>query len=177
MRLFNSIGCVVICLAIVLSVAGCAGNEPSKQTTDGGTNASTPVLENKEQVFSINETAVFETLKITATEMKESKGKSFFEPEAGNVFIGVNFTIENISNEEQSISSILLFDAYADDISCDQSFTAATVFGKGVDGTIAPGKKIIGWYAVEAPENWQKLELDVKASWLSNTDARFVFTK
>ena len=46
-----------------------------------------------------------------------------------------------------------------------------------LDGTIAPGKKIIGWYAVEIPENWKTLELNVQSEWLSSTSANFVFNK
>ena len=176
MKLFRKIICLLVCLVLCLSLAGCVEDAPMKET--GGNESDSSVSnEPKEQVFALNETAVFEELKITANEIKESNGESFFEPETGNVFVGVNFTIENISDEEQNVSSLLLFDAYVDDISCDYSFAATTVFKQGVDGTIAPGKKIVGWYAVEVPENWQKLELDVQANWLSSVNARFEFTK
>ena len=174
MKLFKNIICTAICLLLALALVGCFEDTPKKETNSV---TSTPVTETKDEVFALNETAVFENLKITATEIKESKGSSFLNPEAGNVFIGVNFTIENISNEEQAISSLLLFDAYADDVSCEYSITGATDFKKTVDGTIAAGKKIIGGYVVEAPENWQKLELDVKSEWLSSVNARFEFTK
>lgn len=176
MKLFKNIICVILCLVLCFSLAGCVDDAPTKETGGNDSDSST-ATEPKEQVFALNETAVFDDLKITATEIKESKGESFLEPDAGNVFVGVNFTIENISDEEQNISSLLLFDAYADDISCDYSFTAATVFKQGVDGTIAPGKKIVGWYSVEVPENWQKLELDVQAQLFSSANARFEFTK
>lgn len=176
MKLFKKIICLIVCLALCFSLAGCVEDAPTKET--GGSESNSSVSdEPKDQVFALNETAVFDDLKITATEVKESKGESFLEPDAGNVFVGVNFTIENISDEEQTVSSLLLFDAYVDDISCDYSFTGATAFKQGVDGTIAPGKKIVGWYAVEVPENWQKLELDVQANWLSSVNARFEFTK
>ena len=72
----------------------------------------------------------------------------------------------------------MLFDAYVDDVACDLSFTASAAFdGNSLDGTIAPGKKIIGWYAVEVPADWAELELDVKANWLSSSTAKFVFNK
>ena len=90
----------------------------------------------------------------------------------------MKFTIENISGEDQSISSILLFDAYVDGVKCDYSFSAACSFLDGtLDGTITPGKKLVGWYAVEAPESWKELELQVRSNWLSNKRAEFVFAK
>lgn len=101
-------------------------------------------------------------MRFTANEIKVSEGDEFFTPQSGNVFIGVNFTVENISDEEQSVSSPLLFDAYADDAKYDYSFNAACAFSDGeLDGSIAPGKRLAGWYAVEMPENRSKLELNV----------------
>lgn len=166
---------VVLATLLLVSLVGCIDAEPSKEV---GTTSSTASEVDKGQTFALNETAVFNTLKITATEIKESSGSTYFTPAEGKIFVGVNFTIENISDEEQTISSILLFDAYVDDVACDLSFTASAAFdGNSLDGTIAPGKKIIGWYAVEVPADWAELELDVKASWLSSSTAKFVFNK
>lgn len=175
MKIIKSIVCVALSVAILLSFAGCFSSEPGKEVDEP---TSKPVQESKEQTFGINETAVFNTLKITATEIKESKGSTYFGPDEGNIYVGINFTIENISDEEQTVSSLLLFDGYVDDVSCDLSFTGATAFdSKTIDGTIAPGKKIIGWYVVEVSEDWKTLELDVQSNWLSSAKARFVFNK
>ena len=36
---------------------------------------------------------------------------------------------------------------------------------------------MVGWYAVEIPENWSKLEFEVQPSWLSSRSATFVINK
>ena len=164
----------LLTVILVLSFAGCGIEDgPKKETI--GTSSVEKVTEEK---FLLNETAVFEDLKITATEIKETSGESFFEPEEGNVFVGINFTIENISSETQTISSLLLFEAYADDIKCDYSFTAACAFDNGtLDGELAAGKKMVGWYAVEVPRDWSNIEIEGKSSWLSDNSAKFVFEK
>lgn len=132
----------------------------------------------EEENYKLNETAVFSNLKFTATEIKETNGKDFFTPEAGNVFVGIKFTIENISEEEQSISTLLLFEGYVDDVKCTYSISAACAFDEGtLDGSVAPGKKLVGWYALEVPKNWSNIELQVQSNWLSNNPAKFVFTK
>ena len=173
--MFKKVISVVLATILLISLVGCIDAEPSKEV---GTTSSAASEVKKGQTFTLNETAVFNTLKITATEIKESSGSTYFTPAEGKIFVGVNFTIENISDEEQTISSILLFDAYVDDVACDLSFTASAAFdGNSLDGTIAPGKKIIGWYAVEVPADWAELELDVKANWLSSSTAKFVFNK
>lgn len=128
--------------------------------------------------FSINETANLRTIRVTANEMKESLGSKYVNADDGKVFVGVKFTIENISDEEQSISTGLLFDAYADGIKQEYSISANMAFSEGtLSGTLSPGKKLVGWYAVEVPENWKELEFQVKSSWLSSTKATFVLKK
>lgn len=166
--------CCLLAIMMLASLSACTlDTAPGKEA--GGSQQSS---EQKDETFGLNETAVFETLKFTATEIKESYGDTYLTPESGKVFVGIKFTIENISDEEQTISSLLLFEAYADDVKCSESFTAAMAFGSEMlDGTLAPGKKLVGWYALEVPEDWSNIELDVQSSWLSNSTAKFVFTK
>ena len=168
--------CILFALVMLLILPACTVEDaPSKETAPTQAQQST---EKKDETFALNETAAFKALKFTATELKESDGDDFFTPATGNVFVGIKFTIENISDEEQSVSSLLLFDAYADDIKCDYSFSAACAFDEGtLDGSVAPGKKLVGWYAMEVPSNWKCLELNVQTTLLSNNSATFVFEK
>lgn len=162
-----------LCLFFSFSFAACGSEDtPTKEQNEISSTKTTT-----KDTFGLNETAAFKDLKFTATEIKESEGDNFFTPEEGNIFVGVKFTIENVSEEEQTVSSILLFEAYADDIKCDYSISAACAFDDALDGSIAPGKKLVGWYAVEVPENWSDLELNVQSTWLSSKNATFKFTK
>ncbi len=173
----------VIIAVIVLGIIGSFSNDktPTKDTGAKSTSTSSKansVASKAKENFSIGETATFKTMKITAEEMKESNGKEYFEAPEGKVFVGVKFTIENISEKDQSMSSILLFDAYTDGVKSDFSFTASMAFDEGtIDGTVAPGKKLVGWYAVEAPKDWKEIELQIKSSWLSSGKAIFVINK
>lgn len=170
---------ILFALCIVISITACDINDnaPQKETNIDST-SDVASQETEDKNFGLNETAVFKNLKVTATKLEESNGKDYFYAESGKVYVGVNFEIENISNETQSISSLLLFDAYADDIKCEYSLSANIAFGDGtLDGEIAPGKKLVGWYAVEVPQEWKQLELEVKPEWLSDSKANFIFTK
>ncbi len=176
----KKISATLLALCISLSVASCydGSDTPKKELNTDSTSAVTTSPKSEEQVYGLNETAVFKQFKVTATEIEESEGKNYMDAPEGKVFVGVNFEIENTSEETQNISSVLLFDAYADDVKCDYSFSANVAFGDGtLDGELSPGKKLVGWYAVEIPKEWQKLELEVKSSWLSNNKAKFVFDK
>lgn len=163
--------CCILAVLLMVSLVACGSDTPTKEQGD-----STPTSAKKEDTFGINDTAAFEDLKFTATDIKETEGDGFFTPESGNVFVGVKFTVENISDEEQTVSSLLLFEAYVDDVKCDYSFSAACAFDEGtLDGSVAPGKKLIGWYSLEVPENWKNIELEVQSNWLSNSSAKFIF--
>lgn len=170
----------LLCLIMLLSLTACFGEDAPKKEVQDTTGESTDqqTVESKKDTFALNETAVFSDLKFTATEISESNGTDFFKPEEGNVFVGVKFTIENVSSESQSVSNMLLFDGYVDDVKSSYSFNAAIVFDEGtLDGTIAPGKKLVGWYSLEVPKEWKTIELEVQDSWISSSSATFVFEK
>ena len=165
-------------LLLLFSFAACSvSDEPTKEINNAESENSVQTA-TSETDYGLNETAVFKNLKFTATEIKESSGTDFFEPESGKTFVGVKFTIENISNETQTVSSLMLFSAYANDVKCDYSFSAACAFDEGtLDGDVSAGKKLVGWYAMEVPADWSKIDLEVKSEWLSGSSAKFVFTK
>jgi len=157
----------------ILAIASSSSDTPKKETE--GSSDSSKQEASKNEVFALTETAVFSDLKITANEIKRSNGSEFNKPSSGKTFVGVKFTIENISEEEKQISTLLLFDAYADDVKCDYSIGAALEFSDGtLDGSLSPGKKMVGYYALEVPVTTKKITLEVKSTWLSNSKAEFV---
>ena len=67
-----------------------------------------------------------------------------------------------------------MFDAYADDVKCEYSVSANMAFNEGtLDGSLSPGKKMVGYYAVEVSKDAKKLDLEIKSDWLSSSKARF----
>ena len=120
---------VFLAVTLMLCALTACVDTPTKETYQGG--SSLEQSQTKSESFGLNETAVFEKLKITATEIKTSKGDEFFTPEEGKVFVGVKFTVENISSEEQTVSSLMMFEGYVDDVKCDYSFSASCAFDEG----------------------------------------------
>ena len=164
---------VVMIAAIAAALlAGCFFPDDVPDKEQGNSSAY-----GEKDVYGLNETAVFKTLKFTATDVKETKGDGILDAAPGKIYVGVKFTVENISSKEEAISSLMLFDCYADGAKCAYSIGANSSFGDGgLDGDIAAGKKLVGWYAVEISEEWKELELTVKSSWLSKSTAKFRIT-
>ena len=106
---------------------------------------------------------------------EESSGSEYNTPTDGNVFVLANFEITNNSDSELTISSLMSFEAYADDYALNYSLGALMEKGDStqLDGTIAPGKKLNGWIGYEVPADWSKVEIHFTDNVWSNN--KFVF--
>ena len=163
----------ILCFSVLAVASG--SDEPKKETGGNGGSSSSTSKKAKDEKYSVGETAAFKNIKVTADEIIINAGSEYLEPEEGKKFVAVKFTIENISDEDQSMSSILLFDGYADDVKCDYSFSANMGLEGTLDGDVSPGKKLIGYYGVEVSKDAKVLDLEVKASWLDSGKAVFSF--
>ena len=176
---------IVLVIIIVIGIIGSGGEEDTPQKvaeevtqTTSNTEEVVTVDESTEEFFYMGD--VVETNKVRAiiTGAERSEGSDFNKPADGHEFIIVNMTIENISDEEINVSSLLSFDAYVDDVVLNENFGAMMEAGQTMDGTIAPGKKLVGSLGYEVPKDWKTLEIhfepdvwdDVKIKWIINNE-------
>ena len=164
-----------IAIAIIGSIAGGSDDEPKKV---GETQTGKQESEEKKDTFSLGEIAELDDVRVTLTDYKESSGSEWNKPSDGNVFILVQFEIENNSQEEIAISSMMSFEAYADDYAANLSIGALAENSETqLDGTVAPGKKMKGWIGYEIPKDWGKFEVQFVDSIWSSTPFKFVINK
>lgn len=130
--------------------------------------------ENKESIFKKGDIAELNGVQVILTDYVESAGSDFNKPTDGNIFLMAEFEIANNTEKELAISSVMSFDAYADDYSLNYSFSALMEKeGNQLDGTIAAGKKMKGWIGWEIPEDYQNVEINFTDNVWSNN--KFVF--
>jgi len=185
---------IAICLFGIIAIASTDNNDTPARDTGGSTQQEEPddsqpeatsetseeTSEATNEVFGLNETAVFRNISVTAEELIindawESESFTLFTPSDGNKFVAVQFTIENTSDVDQHISTLLLFEAYADGVKLETSFGAASGLPGTLDGNISPGRRMVGYYGVEVSQDAQELEIEVRSSWLGSGRATFVF--
>jgi hypothetical protein len=173
-----------VCCFMFLAVASTGDDDAPARDTNGnaqqGSGGGGSQQQAADERFTLNQTAVFRNISVTAEEIIvnddwETQQFAIFKPSEGNKFVAVKFTIENTSDEDQSMSTILLFDAYADGVKLEYSFGAASGLTGTLDGNVSPGRRLVGYYGVEVSENAKELELEVKPSWLGTGKAVFVF--
>lgn len=117
-------------------------------TTEGPTDE--PAEEPSGGVFAVGDTADFDGLKITLNGVRTSQGDEYFPPE-NDKFILIDLTIENTTNEAQTVSTLMQMSLMdPESFAYDVAIFADT---KGsVDGEIAPGRKVRGEVAFDVPQ-------------------------
>lgn len=173
----------LIIVIVVIGVIGAVlGDEPT-DTVETKTTSTTKAVETtaKQEVkefYGIGETASYKDIEVSLTKVSESQGDGFTTAEDGKIYIFPLFEIANNSNKDLIVSSILSFDAYVDDYAASSSLSASVASDEDtLDGTIAPGKKLKGVYAMEVSENWEKIEIVFEPNAWSNSKIVFEFFK
>lgn len=186
-------GCLktILTVFLIIIVIGALGNaldandNPKKVNPQSGSvsldNEVVATTAEQPTVFTTGDTVEVKNVQITLTKFTESYGKDFTKPESGNVFAICEFEIVNNSSKDINISSIACFEAYCDDYSVNQSFTAIMapeVSGKSqLDGSIASGKKMNGVIGFEIPADYKEFEINVTPDFWSSKEVSFIITK
>lgn len=80
----------------------------------------------------------------------------FIQPNSGNKFIYFEFEFENISDTDEHISSLIGFDCYADNNSCEQNYLTED----DLSASLSPGRKVKGKVSYEVPMDAKTIELE-----------------
>ena len=169
---------IVIAIILVALIAAVSGgsddNKPTKVRNVSETEKTDNKNEDKETFFKIGEIAELGGVQVVLTNVEESKGSEYNKPSDGKVFVLAEFEISNNTDNEIAISSMVSFEAYADDYALNYSLTALMEKdGNQLDGTIAAGKKMKGWIGWEVPEDYKNVEVHFTDDVWSNN--KFVF--
>lgn len=142
--------------------------EQSENTTPA---TETEIQEEVSNIFVVGDVVETSDLKITYLSAEEwSFDSQFTTPNEGNVFYRMEFEFENIGDTDQTISSMLDWNCYADGYAADQSW-----YGDDqLDATIAPGKKAKGAVYFEVPADAQEIELNYEVNLWTEDKVVFV---
>lgn len=159
----------LIVIIIIGGFIGAGSNEPTKvNSSNSSQNSQTQnsTSEDKTETFKVGDTIKVKNYEITVNKVRVSDGDDFAKPKDGNEFLYVDVTVKNISNEEQTVSSIAMFKVVDKD---GRSFNQAITTDQNgqLDGTVGKGRKITGEYVVEVPKGQKGLELEFDSSLIS----------
>lgn len=165
----------VLLIAIAVSGGGDSGKAESKNSS---TVSSTAETEPQKTEFTVGDKVELNDIVVTLVNVTESNGSTYNKPADGNVFLLLEFTIENNSSKDISVSSIMCFEAYADDYSASMSLSAQLETDKSqLDGTVAVGKKMNGVIGYEVAKGFKEFEIRFTPNFWSGKDIIFTYTK
>lgn len=134
--------------------------------------------ENTSSVFHVGDVVELNDINVTLVNVSENSGSEFLAPSDGNVFVVFEFYIDNQSEDEIAVSSLVSFEAYFDDFASIISVSAIANSGESqLDGPIAPGKKMSGIVGYEAPSDWSKAEIRFTPDFWSGKEIIFEYEK
>lgn len=174
----KKMSCVFLSLALVLLLVGC-GESWKSDSPKKVNDSEAPATEagNQQTVFNVGDTVSISNIEVTFVSCEESRGSDFFKPSDGNVFLVCEFEIDNKSQSDIAVSSMLSFEAYVDDYSTSSSLTSTVSTDKEqLDGSVAAGKKMSGAIGYEVSDDWKELEIRFTPDFWSGEKITFVAT-
>lgn len=152
----------VVVIIIIITAVSVNNRETSgkinsdRESSDSSINAE----------YTVGDYVEKNNIKVSFVSIKNKNGTQFFKPKAGNTFVYAEFEIENKSDADLVISSVMCFESYFDGYSINTSVTALSADDtvSSIDGTVGPGKKINGVIAFEVSSDWKEYEVKVTPS-------------
>lgn len=183
-------GCLIgIIVVVILMIAAVGGGDDSPEkvgtvdttqsasadeTTGNGDNSVTTTEATTEAVsneFAVGDIVATDNFKISflSAEVYVSDNQ-FLQPKDGYVYYRMEFEFENVSDSDQTVSSMLDWNCYADGYAVDQSW----VGDDGLDATLSAGKKAKGAIYFEVPEDAQEIELEYSVNYFTESKVIFI---
>lgn len=173
---------LIMIIAIILLFFGCVMIAPMEDTAVPVTPTPAESKSSGTSLFKssngIGDTAKIDGIKITLLDVSTNTGDEFFSPTAGNEYVVCKFEIENTSSDNLSVSSFMSFLAYFDDYCAQTDIMAiSSVSDAALDGTVSPGKKMIGVVGYEVTSGWKNLEIMFQPNPFLDDMVTFKYTK
>lgn len=147
---------IVILAGTILACGGSDNTGTKTGTTDAGntTNATPP------KHFKVGDTVkVGSTWQAVVNSVKTDDGGQYSALKSGDVYLVVDMSLTNLSNQEQNVSSMLNF-TLQDSTGQKYNQTIDTNAGASIDGKVSAGSPLRGSLAFEVPSSVKSFTLN-----------------
>lgn len=174
------IAIVAVVLLVIVAAAGGGGDKKSpalktgtvtQDTTGNDSRQDNASEEGKDNHFKVGDVLETQEMKISYISAGEyTSNNQFIQPKDGNVYYRMEFEFENISDTDQTISSLMSWGCYADGYAADQAF----VGDDQLDVKLSPGKKAKGAVYYEVPKGATEITLEYETDFWSEDKVIFI---
>jgi hypothetical protein len=159
---------------IVLALLAC-GTEIPRGTGSGITPAASPSTATNPTTFNIGDTVQADPWQVVVNAVKTSTGSALTKPQVDNIFLLVDVSLKNTSDQAQDFSSQLSF--RLQDTS-GQNYQAVSISNVAplADGRVQAGGRIRGTLSYEIPQTLKQVTLAFTPGFTSSSFAAWDLT-
>ncbi len=175
----GGIGCLGVVLLVlgVFIFIGSFGASMSKDKNpekvgEVGTELSETGTQTIDNTFNVGDVVETDSFRITYESAGEyTNNNEFLQPKDGYVYWEFKFEFENISNTDQTVSTMMDWECYADNSKADQTWI---VDDNGLDGKLSAGREAEGAVYFEVPKDAESIELEYDINFWQSDKIIFV---
>lgn len=159
-------------LIVLIGIIGGGEDKPvAEKTGVMEQEAEQTAEEEASDSFSVGDIVETDYMRITFVSADQYiEENEFMQPKEGYEYWRFEFNFENISDTDQTVSSMMDWECYADNQNADQT---RLVDDNGLDAALSPGRTTQGAVYFEIPEDAESIEIEYSVNlW---TDERVVF--
>lgn len=175
----GGIGCLGVVLLVlgVFIFIGSFGSSMSKDKNpekvgEVGTELSETGTQTIDNTFNVGDVVETDNFRITYESAGEyTNSNELLQPKDGYVYWEFKFKFENISNTDQTVSTMMDWECYADNSKADQTWI---VDDNGLDGKLSAGREAEGAVYFEVPKDAENIELEYDINFWQSDKIIFV---
>ena len=175
----GGIGCLGVVLLVlgVFIFIGSFGSSMRKDKNpekvgEVGTELSETGTQTIDNTFNVGDVVETDNFRITYESAGEyTNSNELLQPKDGYVYWEFKFKFENISNTDQTVSTMMDWECYADNSKADQTWI---VDDNGLDGKLSAGREAEGAVYFEVPKDVENIELEYDINFWQSDKIIFV---
>lgn len=174
------VGTIVLIMVAVIIIGAVIGSnsEGPRKVGEAVSEGGTAPAATEQSVFGVGDKVELNDVIVTLVNVSESMGGNYMTPESGKVYLLCEFVIENNSNREIAVSSVMSFSAYVDGYTTNLDLGATVSSDKPqLDGSVAAGKKMNGIVGYSADQQWSEIEVRFTPNFWSGKEIIFSYSK
>lgn len=176
---------ILLVLMLVCLITACGSNNSDNSTSTSDTNKtetsdltdsdkSNAKFSDSNDTYTVGSTITENGISATLDSVTTYAGDEYSNQEEGNIYLNLNWTVKNDSDEDYVIT--MINNGYVDGVAIDTAYAHGGPDVLQLGSTLIPGTQASGAVTFEVPENWQKFQDRVKIDSMSDNAVVFEIT-
>ena len=166
------VGILIALFAFIGMMGGSDSKDKNPQKVGEAESNDSAEAEEPSNVFRVGDIVETDNFRITYESAGEYEpDNEFLQAKDGYTYWEFKFKFENISDKDQTVSTLMDWECYADNSKVDQSWIEAD---NGLDATLSAGREAEGAVYFEVPTDAESIELEYDINFWQSDKIIFV---